>query len=96
MAVAQKANNKIRICIDPQSLNKALIREHYKIVPADDALTKWAKAKVFSKLDIKEAFWHIVLDDESSRLTTMITPWDRYRWTRLPFGLKVSRYFKDI
>ena len=42
------------------------------------------------KLDVKEAFWHVRLDEESSRLTTMITPFGRFRWARLPFGLKVS------
>lgn len=30
------------------------------------------------------------LDEESSRLTTMITPFGRDRWAKLPFGLKVS------
>ena len=30
------------------------------------------------------------LCDASSKLTTMITPFGRYRWLRLPFGLKVS------
>jgi hypothetical protein len=53
-------------------------------------LPKLTNAKVFSKLDVKEAFWHVRLDDESSKLTTMITPFGRYRWAQLPFGLKVS------
>ena len=39
---------------------------------------------------MKEAFWHVKLDEESSKLTTMITPYGRFRWSRLPFGLKVS------
>ena len=30
------------------------------------------------------------LDTQSSLLTTTTTPFGRYRWTRLPFGLKVS------
>jgi hypothetical protein len=47
-------------------------------------------AKIFSKMDVKEAFWHIKLDEESSYLTTMITPFGHFRWTRLAFGLKVS------
>ena len=44
----------------------------------------------FSKLDVKEAYWHVRLDEASSKLTTMITPFGRYVWKRLPFGLKVS------
>ena len=30
------------------------------------------------------------LDFRSSLLTTFNTPWDKYRWLRMPFGLKVS------
>ena len=30
------------------------------------------------------------LDSESSLLTTFNTPWGKYKWLRLPFGLKVS------
>ena len=56
----------------------------------EDVLPKLHKAKVFTKLDVKEAFWHIKLDAQSRELTTMITPFGRYRWARLPFGLKVS------
>ena len=90
MAVVHKPSGKLRICIDPQPLNVALKREHYKLPVFDDVLPKLKDAKVFSKLDVREAYWHVRLDEESSKLTTMITPFGRYRWKRLPFGLKVS------
>ena len=32
----------------------------------------------------------IVVIEGSNRMMTMITPFGRYRWQRLPFGLKVS------
>ena len=80
----------MRICIDPQALNSTLQREHYPLPVLDDVLPKLEKAKFFSKLDVKEAFWHVRLDETSSELTTMITPFGRFRWARLPFGLKVS------
>jgi len=90
MAVVEKPNGKLRICIDPQPLNVALKREHYRLTVLDDILPELRKAQVFSKVDVKHAFWHVKLDDKSSKLTTMITPYGRYRWNRLPFGLKVS------
>ena len=46
-----------------------------------------ASAKVFSKCDVRNGFWHVELDDESSRLTTFSTPFGRYRWKRMPFGI---------
>ena len=53
-------------------------------------LSNLNNAKVFSKHDVKQAYWHVQLDKESSLLTTMIAPLGRYRWARLPFGLNVS------
>ena len=90
MAVVKKPNGLLRICIDPQPLNAALQREHYKLPTLDDVLPNLGKARVFSKFDVKQAYWHVELDRESSLLTTMITPFGRFRWSRLPFGLKVS------
>ena len=90
MALAEKSNGEIRICIDPAPLNEALMREHYKLPTLDDILGQLNGAKLFTKLDVKEAYWHVRLDEASSKLTTMITPFGRYRWLRLPFGLKVS------
>uniref|UniRef100_A0A2C9M825 Reverse transcriptase domain-containing protein n=1 Tax=Biomphalaria glabrata TaxID=6526 RepID=A0A2C9M825_BIOGL len=90
MAVFKKTNGNLRICIDTQHLNKALKREHYKLPTLEDILPQFENAKIFSKLDIKEAYWHIRLDEYSSWLTTMITAFGRFRWARLPFGLNVS------
>ena len=90
MAIAEKSNGNIRICIDPVHLNDALQREHYKLPTLDDVLGEMKDARLFTKMDVKEAYWHVRLDEESSILTTMITPFGRFRWLRLPFGLKVS------
>ena len=90
MAIVWKPNGKLRLCIDPQPLNQALMREHYKLPVLEDILPALHDAKIFTKLDVKEVYWHCKLDEESSLLTTMITPFGRYRWLRLPFGLKVS------
>ena len=95
MAFAQKSNGKLRICVDPQELNTALMRDHDKLQMLGDDLLKLGKALFFSKLDVKDAFWQVRQDMPSSDLTTMITPFERYRWNRLPFGLKLfSKIFQ--
>ena len=85
--VCRKKSGKLRVCIDPKPLNRALKREHYHLQVMDDVLPCFNKAKVFTKLDLASAFWHIQLDEESSFLTTFSTPFRMYRWLRLPFGI---------
>ena len=85
-----KKSGALRVCIDPQALNKALKRERYQLPVLDDLLPELSKAKVFSSLDLKSGYWHLALDEESSLLTTFSTPFGRYKWKRLPFGTKTS------
>ena len=88
--VAVKKSGELQVCIDPKALNAALKRERYQIPVIDELLPDLAEARVFTKVDLASAFWHLVLDDESSLLTTFATPHRRYRWLHLPFGLCVS------
>ena len=90
LLVVAKPDGRIRICVDPKPLNKALARSHYRMPTIDDVLPQLTGAKVFSTVDAKDGFWHLRLDESSSRLTTFETPYGRYRWQRLPFGLNVS------
>ena len=81
---------ELRICIDTKPLNAALKRERYYIHVINDLLPDLTDTLVFTKVDLASAFWHLKLDHESSMLTTFATPYGRYRWLRLPFGLRVS------
>lgn len=88
MVVAKKANGKLRICLDPKDLNEVILREHYPLPTIEDVSAKMAQAKTFSVLDASNGFWQVQLDDNSSYLTTFNTPFGRYRWRRMPFGIK--------
>ena len=90
LLVVRKPNGKVRICIDPKPLNKSLRRCNYMMGTIDDVLPRLAKAKVFSTLDVRNGFWNLRLDEESKALTTFETPFGRYRWCRLAFGLSPS------
>ena len=53
------------------------------------------KGRVFSKLDANASFWQVRLDPESKRLTTFITPWGRFCFKRMPFGISSApEYFQ--
>lgn len=88
--ITLKKNGSVRLCLDPQELNKVLIRERYTLPTIEDTLHEMRQSKVFSKADLSSGYWHVKLDEESSKLTTFQTCFGRYRWRRLPFGLTVS------
>ena len=44
-------------------------------------------ASIFSKLDANSGFWQIPLTEESRLLTTFITPYGRFCFNKLPFGI---------
>lgn len=90
VVLTEKKDSNIRICLDPRPLNNALKREHYALPTIDDVLPELHSARVFSTFDLRSGYWHVTLDDESSKLTTFQTPYGRYKYKRLPFGTSVS------
>lgn len=87
LALVVKKNGRLRICIDPRPLNKALKRTHFQLPVLDGLLPELADGKVFSTLDLRDGFWRLKLDEASSSVTTFATPYGRFRWKVLPFGI---------
>ena len=57
------------------------------MLTTEQTLAKLAGAKVVSKLDANSGFWQRKLSAKSKLFTTFITPWGRYCYRRLPFGI---------
>jgi hypothetical protein len=87
MVTVAKPDGSLRICLDPRDLNKAIRREHYQLPTIDEITSKLAGAEYFSVLDASSGFWQVCLDAESSKLCTFNTPFGRYKFLRLPFGI---------
>ena len=89
---ATKANGEIRLCLDPKDLNEQMERNpvYSKTVAEVQAELGRTKPRWFTLLDAKCGFWMVLLTLASSYLTTFNTPWGKFRWLRLPFGLKIS------
>ena len=88
LVIVEKKNGSLRLCLDPRDLNKAIKREHYKIPTMQEIASEFAGKTVFSTLDLKDGYWQVQLDEKSSLLCTFNTPFGRYRFTRMPFGIK--------
>lgn len=87
VVIVTKQSGDIRLCIDPKPLNSALKRNHYPSPLIDDLLSDLENVELFSVAGAINGLWHLELDEESSFLTTFGTPWGRYRWIRMPFGI---------
>ena len=51
LVIVEKDNGKLRVCLDPSDLTKAIKCHHYQLPTAEDIIAQTAGAKYFSKLD---------------------------------------------
>ena len=82
-----KPSGKIRLCVDYTKLNESVRRENFPLPTTDELLAQLDGATVFTKLDCNQGFHQIPLSVESQELTTFITPFGRFCYQRLPFGI---------
>ena len=87
MHIVHKPDGKLRICLDLRSLNKPILRGHFKLPTREEVMPRMVGEKMFSKRDCSKGFWQLQLDEKTSRLCTFITLGGRHRYQRLPFGI---------
>lgn len=78
---------KTRICLDPSDVNKVILRRHYPLKTIDEISANVKGSKLFTKLDMKKGFWQIQIHPNSQKFLTIGTPWGRFSYQRMPFGL---------
>ena len=88
LVITEKKNGSLRVCLDPRDLNEAIKRQHYSIPTPEEVLCRLSGKSIFTILDEKDGYWQVRLDKSSSMLCTFSTPWGRFRFKRLPFGVK--------
>ena len=90
LVIIEKPDGRIRVCLDLKLLNKAIKRQHYPLPTTEEIFDKMKDAHMFSKLDASSGYWQIKVDEESSKLLCFNTPFGRYKFKRLPFGIHIA------
>ena len=97
----RKPSGALRFCVDYRKLNSLTRKDRYPLPLIDETLARLAKAKVYTKLDIRQAFHRIRMDPSSEELTTFRTRYGAYKckvlWEGMTNGpATYQRYMNDV
>ena len=88
VVVPKKSSAEPRITVDLTGLNKYVQRSACPTrAPSEVVASIPPGMRYFTTLDSRHGYWQVPLDEESSKLTTFITPWGAYRFRRNVMGL---------
>lgn len=87
IVVVPKSGGYICPSIDMRRANEAIQRARRPIPTVDEITLSISGSKVFSKLDVKWGYHHLVLSPESREITTFATHCGLFRYKRLLFGV---------
>ncbi|XP_062537882.1 uncharacterized protein LOC134206209 [Armigeres subalbatus] len=82
-----KKNGKVRVCLDSRKINKLTVKDSYPMRNMQDIFRRLGKARYFSVIDLKDAYFQIPLKEESRNFTAFRTSEGVFRFKVLPFGV---------
>ena len=85
--VIPKKDKTIRFISDFRELNKRIKRFPFPIPNIQDLLRKLEGFKWATALDLNMGYYHIELCPDSKKLCTIVLPWGKYEYQKLPMGL---------
>ncbi len=88
--IVPKKNNTVRFLSDFQEVNKRLIRKPFPIPKISRVLQELEGFTFATALDLNMGYYTIRLDPDASKICTIIFPWGKYSYKRLPMGIAGS------
>ena len=84
---AKKKDGTLRLCVDYRGLNKITIKDRHPLPLIAESLERLARAKIYTKLDIREAYHRIRIRQGDEWKTAFRTRYGHFEYTVMPFGL---------
>jgi len=85
--IIPKKDGSVRFISDFRELNKRIKRKPFPIPKIQDLLLKLEGFQYATSLDLNMGYYHIELSPDSKRLCTIVLPWGKYEYQKLPMGL---------
>jgi hypothetical protein len=84
---AKKKDGSLRLCVDFRGLNKITVKNRHPLPLIAESLERLAQAKVYTKLDIRDAYHRIRIKEGDEWKTAFRTRYGHFEYTVMPFGL---------
>ena len=83
-----KTDGTVRVCIDYRKLNEVTTSDPYYMASMEEILERVGSSKIISKIDLCKGFYQVEVDPPSQEKTAFISPYGKFEFKRMPFGLK--------
>ena len=84
--IIAKSNGTVRFLTDFRELNKRILRKPHPIPKINEMLQQMEEFSFVSSVDLNMGYYHITLDLATREICTIVFPWGKYRYKRLPMG----------
>ena len=84
----KKKDGTIRLCIDYRKLNSVTSDDTYQMPRVDELIENLGDAVYITTLDLTKGYYQVPVAEMDREKTAFTTPFGKYRFRAMPFGLK--------
>ena len=88
--IIPKPNGTVRMVSDFRKVNTNLVRKPYPIPKISGIMQELEGFQYATALDLNMGYYTIRLDPGSQDICTIITPWGKYKYLRMPMGISCA------
>ena len=88
IVTVRKKDGTLRLCIDYRKLNAVTLNDTYQMPRVEEIIENLGDAHYISTLDLTKGYYQVSVEEQDRDKTAFTTPFGKFRFRRMPFGLK--------